>query len=83
MARIPINSCGHIDFPCCGCDNVMLTGEDALERIREEDDAEFDNAAYDDEDGLSDVEADAQTLASAGCGTDEDYGCYDHENDLY
>ena len=26
------------------------------------------------EDGLSDVEADAMTLASAGWGTDEDYG---------
>lgn len=35
---------------------------------------------YDDrsgsEDGLSDVEADAMTLASAGWGTDEDYGSY-------
>jgi hypothetical protein len=28
------------------------------------------------EDGLSDVEADAMTLASCGWGTDEDYGCY-------
>ena len=27
------------------------------------------------EDNLSDVEADAMTLASAGMGTDEDYGC--------
>ena len=29
------------------------------------------------EDNLSDVEADAMTLASAGWGTDEDYGDYD------
>jgi hypothetical protein len=28
------------------------------------------------EDGLSDVEADAMTLVSAGWGTDEDYGYY-------
>lgn len=28
------------------------------------------------EDNLSDVEADSQTLASAGFGTDEDYGYY-------
>jgi hypothetical protein len=28
-----------------------------------------------DHDGLSDVEADADALASAGLGTDEDYGC--------
>lgn len=32
---------------------------------------------YDDEPyEMSDVEADADTLASAGWGTDEDYGCY-------
>ena len=30
----------------------------------------------DTEDGMSDVEADADTLASAGYGTDEDYGYY-------
>ena len=29
------------------------------------------------EGGMSDIEADADTLASAGMGTDEDYGCYD------
>jgi hypothetical protein len=29
------------------------------------------------EDNLSDAEADAQTLASAGQGTDEDYGRFD------
>jgi hypothetical protein len=35
-------------------------------------------AAFEDryEDGLSDVEADAMTLASAGFGCDEDYGDY-------
>ena len=27
--------------------------------------------------GMSDVEADADTLASAGWGTDEDYGLFD------
>jgi len=84
MARIPINSCGHIDFPCCGCDNVMLTGEDALEQIREEDDAEFEDDACNDDDGLSDMEADAMTLASAGFGCDEDYGRYHcFDDDLY
>ena len=29
------------------------------------------------EGGMSDIEADSDTLASAGMGTDEDYGCYD------
>lgn len=62
MARIPI-PCGHVDYPCCGCDNVALTGEDAIEQMREEDD-------------LSDVEADAMTLASAGMGMNEDYGVF-------
>ena len=32
------------------------------------------------EDGLSDVEADAMTLASAGWGTDEDYGYFGGED---
>lgn len=29
------------------------------------------------EDGFTDAEADADALASAGWGTDEDYGCFD------
>jgi len=33
------------------------------------------------EDNLTDVEADADTLASAGYGTDEDYGQYDDYNE--
>lgn len=31
-------------------------------------------------DGMTDVEADADTLASAGFGTDEDYGSFGHED---
>lgn len=34
------------------------------------------------EDGLSDVEADAMTLASAGYGTDEDYGFFGDGGDF-
>jgi hypothetical protein len=33
------------------------------------------------EDGLTDVEADADALASAGWGTDEDYGYYGDDGD--
>ena len=33
------------------------------------------------DDNYSDVEADADTLASAGMGTDEDYGCFDSGDD--
>jgi len=37
---------------------------------------ELDNGDDDDDDGYTDAEADADTLASAGWGTDEDYGYY-------
>jgi hypothetical protein len=33
------------------------------------------------EDNYTDAEADADTLASAGYGTDEDYGCFDSGDD--
>jgi len=71
MARIPVNSCGHIDWPCCGCDNEILTGKDALERMREEEEfcEPFDGFQ-------TDAEADADVLASAGMGCDEDYGYF-------
>ena len=36
-----------------------------------------DDFGYEDEDGLSDIEADAMTLRDAGMGMDEDYGFYD------
>lgn len=73
MARIPINSCGHIDWPCCGCENELLTGEDALERMQEEDDAQDADEPWD---GFqTDAEADGDVLASAGFGMDEDYRC--------
>jgi hypothetical protein len=33
------------------------------------------------DDGMTDVEADADTLASAGMGTDEDYGVFHEEGE--
>jgi len=67
MARIN-TPCGiHEDWPCCGCENEILTGEDALERMREEDDLDF-------EADPGDMDGDHESaLASAGWGTDEDY----------
>jgi hypothetical protein len=48
-----------------------------LAQESEDEDAEsWDKAQDDCEDNLSDVEADSMTLASAGWGTDEDYGDY-------
>jgi hypothetical protein len=41
----------------------------------------WEDDCYEYEDDLSDVEADAMTLASAGMGTDEDYGFYGDELD--
>jgi len=43
---------------------------------------EPDYPEYEPEDNMTDVEADADTLKSAGMGTDEDYGYYG-ENDGY
>lgn len=40
---------------------------------------EYEN--IEDWDGLTDAEADADTLASAGFVTDEDYGCFDEDYD--
>jgi hypothetical protein len=36
----------------------------------------YDEPDYNDDDGLTDAEADAMTLANAGMGTDEDYGLF-------
>lgn len=79
MARIPIN-CGCEDFPCCGCDEVMLTGEDALEAMR--DDEACEDEGYDREPFEShDLSDDGDALASAGFGTDEDYHqCEGYDN---
>lgn len=50
--------------------------------FREYDDDEYDDMG-DDEPYMSDVEADADTLASAGWGTDEDYGYYGDGADIW
>lgn len=61
------------------CDTDPLDGTDDLEPCDEESREwdvyeDFDEDEWDDSDGLTDAEADAMTLASAGWGTDEDYG---------
>lgn len=74
MAKLT-SPCHHEDYPCCGCGGVeVLTGQDALDAFWESKlEEDFDGP----EDNFTDAEADADTLASAGMGTDEDYGCYD------
>lgn len=77
MARIPI-PCGHEDYPCCGCDNVALTGEDALDVC-----CPFcgDPDCQGECDCNDDVPLDGDhdsAMASAGLGMDEDYNHYDY-----
>jgi phage FluMu protein gp41 len=55
--------------------------EDAIEELKAMDVVDAEESEQE-EDGLTDAEADAMTLASAGMGTDEDYG-YFGDNDGY
>jgi len=71
MAKFRVN-CGCEDFPCCNCDEYAYTGEDAIEQMREQEDAYPDDYLPGE-----DMDGDHQSaLASAGFGTDEDYGYY-------
>lgn len=69
-----------IDFECFACDVIFESAAiipcpncNSVEDVQQ-----FDPSWWD-YDGYSDVEADADTLASAGWGTDEDYGYYGEE----
>ena len=60
--------------------NVMRERDGEAERVWSFEDAGSDEPS----DGFnSDAEADADALASAGFGTDEDYGCFDSGDDDY
>lgn len=66
------------DAPCCGCcgyEMVDSDGDDVSECWHDEPDAEDDG-----EPRCNDLSDDAEALASAGYGTDEDYGCYGGED---
>lgn len=77
MAKIRIN-CGCEDAPCCGCDEFVYTGEDAIEQAREHDEAM--GLLEDDwDDGCDEYPEDMDgdfdsAMTSAGHGMDEDYG---------
>ena len=69
------------------CSNACLDEWTAIQNLdlRAEDD-DFEDEDFEDEDGedhMTDVEADADTLASAGYGTDEDYGYFGGDDDHY
>lgn len=73
---------GGVYYELSGADiethNVQCSFEDAAAYAQEVADSEECDAAEHDP-FLSDAEADADVLASAGWGTDEDYGCYGDE----
>jgi hypothetical protein len=76
--------CSHEDWPCCGCGEEPSQEEQHEQWLADQndrDDHDFDDDDDEFEPGdepheMSDVEADADTLKSAGYGTDEDYGDY-------
>jgi len=77
------------DAPCCGCcgphgDNSSEDQQEARESY-EEAHRDDDTGCYDDDgDNMTDVEADADTLASAGWGTNEDYGDFgEHDGGMF
>jgi len=87
--------CGHEDYPCCGCGpeydiDMQYCGgcgmpADECYCHECEDDYDYDYEDEDDydepDDNMTDVEADADTLRSAGWGTDEDYGYFGNNDD--
>jgi hypothetical protein len=56
--------------------------DEACGNAHRDDDQDDDDDSWSDDDGLTDVEADAMTLASAGWGTDEDYNHWDGGEDF-
>jgi len=71
-ARLPINNRSSI------CDSCLDSGDDECFGRDDGDDDDF--IGDEPEDNMTDVEADADTLRSAGYGTDEDYGFYGNDD---
>jgi len=87
LAKAGTNGCDTAEGGCLLCiDGLIRRLERSVAIAREMQAAEEVQALEDEdtmqdvEDGFSDVEADADTLASAGWGTDEDYGYYGEED---
>jgi len=66
------------DAPCCGCCGNEFGSPEADEFFfpSAEVESDFEPEENDEPGDMTDVEADADTLASAGYGTDEDYGYF-------
>jgi len=70
--------CNCEDRPCCGCGDDTYNLPLVFRAEPFEDD--FEDEEYDDEPiGSYDLSDDGDALASAGFGTDEDYGYYGDE----
>lgn len=70
---------------CVGCVVRSITFESPKvnTQYHYEDDVILDEDYDQEDDGMSDVEADADTLRNIGWGTDEDYGYYGEESYEY
>jgi len=68
--------CQHEDFPCCGCGPDLDASEEICPGCNEPEN--YCSCEDSDEADPGDMDGDFDTgMASAGFGTDEDYGCYD------
>lgn len=88
MARIPYQSCSCEDWPCCGHVDEALTGEDIpvcpdcgeLGCTGECGNCDYDSRDEECDDLDESMDGDFDSgMASAGFGTDEDYGYYGDE----
>jgi len=68
------------DAPCCGCCPSGAEYYDPRDEIDAAALLDDEEIQREDESGMTDVEADADALASAGWGTDEDYGDFGGED---
>ncbi len=78
--------CQHEDYPCCNCgdenrDELDGTNYDEamMDSMCGDSDYDEDYDDCDDSDFMSDTEADADVLRSAGMGTDEDYDHFGYD----
>lgn len=83
MSRFTARNCNCEDYPCCGCPGIEVsTGQDALDDFEDDHYDDFDDDYENDLDESMDGDFDS-AMASAGFGTDEDYGYYETDDMYY
>lgn len=74
------------DAPCCGCCGYEVEVEGDHDWATRPHEDEYEDEAQDEDGepcGSFDGSDDAEALASAGFGTDEDYGCFNGGEDSF